>query len=145
MITARTNLDTEEHSTDRLSKRYYQKLLAESRTNAALLAALGQIDTETDNLPGTLSIGSVLQGGDDLLHILVAYVNGTGSNADERLLEWMVVGTDAGFTHTMAVDLSGNLLGPFLAGQTVKIRTRTVNTSGTSTSAVRTLVIQQPG
>lgn len=145
VTTARTNLDTEEHTTDRLNKRYYQKLLAEARTNPTLAAALGQIDTETDNLPGTLSIASVLQGGDNQLHLLVAYVNGTGANADDRLLDWMVVGTDADFTNTVAVDLSGNLLGPFLVGQTVKIRTRTVNGSGTRTSAVRTLVIQQPG
>ena len=143
--TARINLDTEEHTTDRLNKRYYQRLLAEARTNPTLAAALAQIDTETDNLPGTLSIASVLQGGDNQLHLLVAYVNGTGANADDRLLDWMVVGTDADFTHTTEVDLSGNLLGPFLVGQTVKIRTRTVNGSGTRTSAVRTLVIQQPG
>ena len=143
--TARINLDTEEHTTDRLNKRYYQKLLAEARTNPTLATALAQIDTETDNLPGTLSIASVLQGGDNQLHLLVAYVNGTGANADDRLLDWMVVGTDADFTHTTEVDLSGNLLGPFLVGQTVKIRTRTVNGSGTRTSAVRTLVIQQPG
>ena len=145
MTPARTNLDTEEHTADRLNKRYYQRLLAEARTNQALSAALGQIDTETDNLPGTLSIASVLQGGDNQLHLLVAYVNGTGANADDRLLDWMVVGTDADFTHTTEVDLSGNLLGPFLVGQTVKIRTRTVNGSGTRTSAVRTLVVQQPG
>ena len=143
--TARNNLDTEEHAVDRLNKRFYQKLLAEARTNPALAAALAQIDTETDKLPGTLSIASVLQGGDNQLHLLVAYVNGTGANADDRLLDWMVVGTDADFTNTTEVDLSGNLLGPFLVGQTVKIRTRTVNGSGTRTSAVRTLVIQQPG
>ena len=145
VTTARTNLDTAEHVVDRLNKRFYQKLLAEARSNAALEAALPQIDAETNNLPGTLSIQSVLQGGVDQLHILVSYVNGTGSDADDRLLDWMVVGVDADFAHTVAVDLSGNALGPFLAGQTVKIRTRTVNQHGTRTSATRTLVVQAPG
>ena len=145
VTSARTNFDTADHVLDRLNKRFYKKLQAEARSNAALAAALPQIDTETDNLPGTLSIQSVLQGGADQLHILVSYVNGTGSDADERLLDWMVVGVDADFAHTVAVDLSGNALGPFLAGQTVKMRTRTVNTHGTRTSATRTLVVQAPG
>ena len=144
VTTARTNLDTADHVVDRLNKRFYQKLLAEARSNATLDAALAQIDTETNNLPGTLSIQSVLQGGVDQLHILVSYVNGTGSDADERLLDWMVVGVDADFANTVAVDLSGNALGPFLAGKTVKMRTRTVNQHGTRTSATRTLVVQAP-
>lgn len=138
---ARTTLETETHAVDRINKRFYGRLQAEARTNAALAAALSQIDTETDNLPGTLSIRNVMQGGASTLHMLVSYVNGTGENADERFLEWMVEGVDTDFTHSMAVDLSGNQIGPFTVGQTVKIRTRTVNSSGARTCAVRSLVI----
>ena len=80
------------HAVDRINKRFYGRLQAEARTNPALAAALSQIDTETDNLPGTLSIRNVMQGGASTLHVLVSYVNGTGENADERFLEWMVEG-----------------------------------------------------
>jgi hypothetical protein len=143
--TARQTLETETHAVDRINKRFYSRLQAEARTNPALAAALSQIDTETDNLPGTLSIRNVMQGGASTLHVLVSYVNGTGENADDRFLEWMVEGVDTDFTHNVPVDLSGNQLGPFVAGQTVKIRTRTVNSSGARTSAVRTLVIVAAG
>lgn len=141
---ARNILDMEAHALDRLNKRFYKRLQAEARTNAALEVALVQIDTGTENLPGTLSILGVIQGGDNQLHILVTYVNGTGSNADDRFIEWMVEGVDTDFVHSMEVDLSGNALGPFVVGQTVKIRTRTVNSSGARTCAVRTLVILPP-
>jgi hypothetical protein len=53
----------------------------------------------------------------------------------------MVEGVDADFTHTMPVDLSGNQIGPFSAGQTVLVRTRTVNANGTRRSAVRRLTL----
>ena len=98
------------------------------------------------NLPGIRTEHSFrAPGRADQIKILVTCGNGTGSDADDRLLDWMVVGTEADFTNTVAVDLSGNPLGPFLVGQTIKIRTRTVNTSGTRTSAARTLVVQAPG
>ena len=144
VVTARTTLETETHAVDRINKRFYVRLQAEARTNPALAAALSQIETETENLPGTLSIRTILQGGIGQLHILVSYVNGTGENADDRFLEWMVEGVDTDFVHSVPVDLSGNALGPFLVGQTVKIRTRTVNSSGSRTCAVRTLVILPP-
>ena len=142
---ARNTLDTEATAVDRINKRFYKRLQAEARTNPALAAALSQITTDSENLPGTLSIKTILQGGLDQLHILVSYVNGTGSNADDRLIEWMVEGVDTDFVHSAEVDLSGNALGPFLVGQTVKIRTRTVNSSGSRTCAVRTLVILAVG
>jgi hypothetical protein len=56
----------------------------------------------------------------------------------------MVVGTDADFTNTTAADPSGNALGPFAAGTTVKLRTRVTNSNGTTTGSVRTLTIQAP-
>jgi hypothetical protein len=139
--TARQTLETETHAVDRINKRFYARLQAEARSNPAIAAALSQIDTETDNLPGTLSIRNVMQGGASTLHVLVSYVNGTGENADERFLEYMVEAVDTDFVHSVAVDLSGNQIGPFAVGQTVKIRTRTVNGSGARTSAIRTLLI----
>lgn len=141
---ARNTLDAEATAVDRINKRYYKRLQAEARTNAALAAALSQITTESENLPGTLSIRTILQGGLDQLHILVSYVNGTGANADDRLVEYMVEGVDTDFVHSIEVDLSGNALGPFLVGQKVFIRTRTVNSSGSRTCAVRSLLLLPP-
>jgi hypothetical protein len=56
-------------------------------------------------------------------------------------VEWMVSGTDADFTHSIPADPSGNALGPFAAGQTVKLRTRVSNANGTTTGSVRTLTL----
>ena len=60
---ARTALRTAATNVGRLNKRFYAKLQSESRTDAALAAALGQIGTESANLPGTLGIKSIVQGG----------------------------------------------------------------------------------
>jgi len=42
------------------------------------------------------------------------------------------------------VDPSGNALGPFTAGQVVKLRTRVTNSNGTATGSIRTLAILNP-
>lgn len=140
--TARSALRVAATAVDRLNKRFYKKLEGEARTNAALADALGQIDTGAANLPGTLGIKSVLQGGTDDLHLLVSYDNGTYDGNATSIVEWQVVGVDAGFTHNVAADPSGNALGPFTAGQTVKLRTRVTNSNGTTTGSVRTIEVQ---
>jgi hypothetical protein len=145
VTTARTNLRVAATAVDRLNKRFFSKLQGEARTNPALAAALGQIDTGSANLPGTLGIKAIVQGGTDNLHILVSYENGTYDGTATSTLEWMVVNVDTDFTHTLAADPSGNALGAFTVGQTVKLRTRVSNANGTTTGSVRTLVIQPPG
>ena len=55
-----------------------------------------------------------------------------------------MVGTDNDFTHNAPVDPSGNKLGSFAVGKTVKIRTRVTHTSGTTTGSVRTIMMQPP-
>jgi len=42
------------------------------------------------------------------------------------------------------VDPSGNTLGPFAVGKTVKLRTRVTSGVGTTTGSIRTLTIQPP-
>jgi hypothetical protein len=141
---ARGSLKLAARALDRLNKRFYQKLLAEARTNPALADALAQITTDDANLPGTLGIRKVLQGGTGGLQLLVSYDNASYDDSLENTLEWMVTGVDAEFTHSVAVDPSGNALGPFTASQEVKLRTRTRNSNGTTTSSVRTLTITTP-
>lgn len=144
LTTARTALRGAATALDRLNKRFYSKLLSEARTNPALATALNQIDTGSSNLPETLGISDILQGGAGGLSLLVSYENGTYDATAESTIEWMVVGVDADFTHNLVVDPSGNALGPFTVGQTVILRTRVVNTNGTTTGSVRTLMIQTP-
>lgn len=56
----------------------------------------------------------------------------------------MVEGVDSDFTHEAELDPSGNTLGPFTVGQVVKVRTSVTNSTGTRTSAVRTITIETP-
>jgi hypothetical protein len=144
LSSARTALRVAATAVDRLNKRFFAKLQSEARTNAALAAALGQIGTDSANLPGTLGIKTILQGGADQLHLLVNYDNGTYDATATSVIEWQVVGVDNDFTHNAATDPSGNTLGPFAVGQTVKIRTRVTNANGTTTGSVRTLTMQPP-
>ena len=82
-----------------------------------------------------------MQGGANQLHLLVSYENGSFTPGAVNTLEWMVVGVNADFTaHSAAVDPSGNTLGPFTVGQTVKVRTRVV-LAGTTTGSVRAITI----
>ena len=138
----RSALRTAAVAVDRLNKRFYSKLQGEARSNPDLAEALAQITTESSNLPGTLGIRSVLQGGTDNLHVLVSYDNGSFDGGATNVLEWQVVGMDAGFTHSVPVDPSGSALGPFSPGQMVNLRTRVTNANGTTTGSVRTLKVQ---
>jgi hypothetical protein len=144
VLSARTALRIAATALDRLNKRFYQKLLSEARENPALAAALAQIVTEGAGAPGTLGIRTILQGGTDGLHLLLSYDNGSYDGTATSTLEWMVVGIDTDFTHTAPADPSGNTIGPFTAGQTVKMRTRVVNSNGTTTGSIRTLTILPP-
>lgn len=133
----RTGLRVPATGLDRLNKRFYSRVKAEPRTNPAL----AQITTGGDDLPGTLGIAGILQGGANSLSLLVSYESGTFHDEWTNTLEWMVVGADLDFTHSNPADPSGNTLGPFAVGQTVKLRTRVTNANGTTTGSVRTLLI----
>ncbi|MBS0656871.1 MAG: hypothetical protein JSR82_01330 [Verrucomicrobia bacterium] len=138
---ARTALRVAAVAVDRLNKRFYAKLQSEARTNPALDSALGQIETESAHLPGTLGVRNILQGGAEGRQLLVAYDPGSFDAGATNTLEWQVVGADADFAHSTTADPSGNALGPFAAGQTVRLRTRVTNANGTTTGSVRTLVL----
>ena len=138
---ARVDLREAAVALDRLNKRFYARLQAQARANPALARAMAQIDTGAPNLPATLSIKEVLQGGEDNLHVLVAYdPAGLDAKADSTL-EWQIAGVDPDFARTARVDPSGNAIGPFSPGQLVKLRTRVRSSNGSATSAVRSLSI----
>ena len=144
VTSARTDLRVAATAVDRLNKRFYGKLQAEARTNEALATALAGITTESANLPGTLGIRHILQGGVNGLQLLITYDNGSYTTGATSTVEWMVEGVDQDFSHTHTADPSGNALGPFTIGQVVKLRTRVTNSNGTTTGSVRTLTILNP-
>ncbi len=141
---ARAALRNSATAMDRLNKKFYAKLAALAPYTPAIAASIGLIDTDTPNTPATLSIKTILQGGTDSLHLLVSYDAGTYDDSAESTVEWMVVGTDADFTHSVVADPSGNALGPFAAGKTVKLRTRATNSNGATVGTIRTLTLQAP-
>lgn len=130
---------------DRLSKRFLQAGRGLADPGSAAEAALAEIPTESASpLPDTLGIKTLRQGGDDGLHLLAAYEPYDDSSATAKELQWMIEGVDAGWEHTVAVQPGGNALGPFVAGQVVRVRTRVTNASGTRESGVRQLTILAP-
>ena len=124
---------------DRLNKRFFSKLKAEARSNAALTAALGQIETASSK-PPTLSIHTLRQGGAQNRQLLLSYVNGSFDSDATNSVEWKV-DPDPVFSHSVAADPSGNAIGPFDSGATVRLRTRVSTGGGTTTGSVRTLTI----
>ena len=107
--------------------------------------ALASIPTTTEsNLPETLGIKFFTQGGTGGLQLLVQYEPYELEADEVATLEWMIVDTDTGFAHSVPYDASGNALGPFLVGQTIRVRTSVTNASGTRTGGVRQLTLIAP-
>jgi hypothetical protein len=141
----RTALRTHERFTDQLNKRWYKVAKASSDAGSDLYEALSGITTEPGTpVPDTIEINTVTQGGEEGRQVLVAYVPGGGAHATTKRVRWQVVGVDADFTQTAPLDASGNALGPFTVGQTLRIITEVSNSVGTRTIAPRTITIQVP-
>ena len=138
---ARTALRSAAAQLDRINKRFYSKLKAEVRANPELAKALTQIETGPRNLPATLSIHDIRQGGTENRQLLVSYVAATYDDGAESFIEWRLDDEAKGYAHALAADPSGNALGPFAGGSRVQLRTRVNNSNGTTTGSVRTLEI----
>lgn len=145
-------LDEAEHdlaevdeATDALNKNWYRVVKADFEEGSEAYAALATIPTEQGTpAPDVIEINHVTQGGEGGLQALVSYLAGGGDHATTKLIKWQIEGVDPGFDHSAPLDASGNALGPFAVGQTIKIMTEVSNSSGTRTSAVRTIVIEEP-
>lgn len=141
----RTALYDHDKAADQLNKNWYQMVKASHDPGDDVYEALSGITTEPGTpAPETIEIDNVLQGGDEGLQVLVAYLPGGGAHATTSLVKWMVVGVDAGFTHSAPLNREGNALGPFTVGQVVRVITEVSNSSGTRTTAPRTITIQEP-
>lgn len=142
---SRAALRAHDRVCDQLNKRFYKVARATADANSDLATALDGITTEPATpAPDTIEIATVVQGGTAGLQVLVSYVPGGGDHATTLLVKYQIVGVDADFTHSAPLDASGNALGPFTQGQTVKIITETSNSVGTRTTAPRTIILGVP-
>lgn len=141
----RTALRVLDRKVDSLNKRWYKVAKVAAATNEALADALDSITTEggTD-APEPYDIDGLAQGGEGGLQALVNYLPGGGDHATTSLVKWMLEGVDVDFPHSAPLDPSGNTLGPFAVGNVVKVLTEVSNSTGTRTSAVRTITIIEP-
>jgi hypothetical protein len=106
--------------------------------------ALDTIPTETtSNLPETLGIRTFSQGGQGGLQLLVAYEPYSLEPGETAVLQYKRVDQDADWLET-PYDASGNALGPFAVGQTVQVRTRVTNASGSREGGTRQLTLIAP-
>lgn len=138
-------LDHHDEECDALNKRWYKVAKATFEPGSAAYAALESIPVETGTpAPDPIEIATVVQGGEDGLHVLISYQPGGGAHATTRMVKWQVVGVDAGFDHEVLLDPSGNTLGPFAVGEVVNVVTEVANSAGPRTSAVRTITIEEP-
>lgn len=141
----RTALRTLDRQVDLLNKNFYQIVKNMFDPGSPEYEALSGIPAEGGQPgPEGIDIDQLVQGGDDGLHVLVSYEAGGGDHATTKEVEYKVEGVDADFGHAVALDASGNLLGPFVVAQVVKVRTKVSNSAGTRTSAVRTITIEEP-
>ena len=142
---ARAALREHDRVADQLNKNWYQVVKASSDPGDPVYEALEGITTEPSTpAPDTIDIDTVLQGGTEGLQALVTYLPGGGAHATTQLVKWMVVGVDLDFTHSAPLDEGGNALGPFTVGQVVRVLTEVSNSSGTRTTAARTITLHEP-
>jgi hypothetical protein len=134
-----------DRTVDQLNKRWYKLVKASYDPGSDVYEALADIPTEPGTpAPEPVEIATVTQGGEGGLQVLVAYVPGGGEHATTKLVKWQVVGVDPGFDESLPLDASGNALGPFTQGQVVKIITEVSNSTGSRTTAPRTITIGPP-
>lgn len=141
----RAALRAHDRAADQLNKTFYKSVKASHDPGSEVYEALSGITTETGtSAPESIEINTVTQGGEAGLQVLVSYLPGGGAHATTKLIKWQVVGTDLTFSNSAPLDASGNVLGPFTVGQTIKIITEVTNSVGTRTTAPRTIVIGEP-
>lgn len=145
LSTARGDLRRAAAAVDRLNKRFLKAARGSADEGTPAWDALNTIPVESASpLPDTLSIRTFSQGGAGGLKLLVTYEPYDDDSAETKLLQWMIEGVDAGWDHEVAVDPTGQALGPFVVGQTVRVRTKVTNPSGTRESGPRQLTILAP-
>lgn len=110
-----------DRAVDRVNKDWYQAWKSEFPSGTPEGDALAGVDTESSGSPPqVLEIAAIAQEG---LSLRVTYVPGTGQHATVLDLNYLVEGVQADFQRVSAELTAGNLIGPFTAGQIVRVRT----------------------
>jgi hypothetical protein len=106
---------------DQANKAWYQAWKSEFPAGTPEGDALAGVDTEDGTaMPQVLEIAAVAQEG---LSLRVTYVPGSGAHATVLDLLYQVEGATADYLRATANVAAGNLIGPFTAGQIVRVRT----------------------
>ncbi len=135
----KSQLRTTDRRNDRHNKRWYAAWAVNFPVGSPERDALSLVDTEEGTTaPTALEIATLTQA---VLSVNVAYVAGGGRRAASLQLLYQVVGVDPVFAHPTTVVLAGQTIGPFVAGQTVNMKTKASNSAGATESAVKTIVI----
>lgn len=142
---ARAALRAHDRACDNLNKRWYKAVKAANDPGSDVYEALDGITTEPSTAaPETIEINTITQGGESGRQALLSYLPGGGDHATTKLVKWQIVGIDPGFDHSAPLDPSGNALGPFQVGQTIRIIIEVSNSASTRTTAPRTITIGEP-
>jgi len=137
-------LRTAAHALERLCIRFLKAAGGLADPGSAAEAALATIPTTTvSDLPETLGVKTFTQGKTNGLQLLVAYEPYALTAGETAVLQYQRVDLDPGWQQ-VAYDASGNALGPFLVGQTVKVRTKVTNASGSREGGTRQLTLITP-
>ena len=116
-----SSLRAADRALDRINKSWYQAWASEFQPGTPEGDALAGVDTEAGTAqPQILEIAAITQVG---LSLRVTYVPATGKHATVLQLDHLVEGLHGDFQTTPATVASGNLIGPFIQGQIVRIRT----------------------
>ena len=91
-----------------------------------------------------MDISTVTQGGETGMGVLIDWAPGGGDHATTSNVRWKVEGVDADFTHSVPFNRAGNEIGPFEVDQIVRILGEFINSSGTRTTAIRSITIGEP-
>ena len=132
-------LKTTSRRIDRNNKRWYAAWSQNFAIGSPENDALSQIDTgPTTPAPSALEIDTLTAAGTS---VQVAYVAGGGDHATTLVLLWRVVGIDPDFGHATAVNLAGQTIGPFSAGDEIQFKTRGSNSTGDTDSTVKSITL----
>ena len=103
--------------------------------------ALSQIDTGSQTpAPEALEINTAVVEAPD--KVVFTYVAGGGDHATSFKLKWKIEGVDADFTHETVLNLAGQTVTlANAAGKTVSFKAVATNSTGSTDSAVKTVVM----
>ncbi len=123
------------------NKRWFAAWEGEFAPGSPERAALSQIDTGSPTpLPTALEISTATVVPPD--GVAVVYVPGGGSHATSFKLMWKIETVDADYTHEAVLNLAGQTVTVAgAAGKTVSFKARATNSTGSTNSAVKTVVM----